>query len=48
MLCGPCKNFRLRSLSRPPKLSVMAILGLIVGLVGGPIALCLGSATMEP
>lgn len=48
MLCGPCKNFRLRALSRPPRISTMSILGLIVGIVGGPIALCLGSATMNP
>ena len=35
MLCGPCKNFRIRALQRPPRLSVMAILATIIGLVGG-------------
>jgi len=48
MLCGPCKNFRLRALNRPPRLAVLAVLAVIVGLVSGPIALCLGSVTMNP
>ncbi len=48
MLCGPCKNFRLRALNRPPRVSVLAVVAVIVGLAAGPIALCLGSATMNP
>lgn len=47
-LCAPCKNFRLRALSRPPQTSILAVLGVVVGLVGGPVAFCLGSVTMTP
>ncbi len=47
-LCAPCKNFRLRALNRPPRMAVLAVVGLILGLVGGPVAFCLGSATMAP
>jgi hypothetical protein len=42
-LCGPCKNFRLRSLSRPPRLAPKAIVALIVSLVGGPVTFCLSA-----
>src|SRR5262249_60459103 len=38
ILCGPCKNFRLRSLSRPPRLAPLAVLALVVSLVGGPVS----------
>ncbi len=48
MLCGPCKNFRLRALNRPPRMSVLAVVGMVAGLVGGPAAFCLGSMTMTP
>jgi hypothetical protein len=41
-LCGPCKNFRIASSSRPPSMSVLAILSLILGLISGPVACCLG------
>jgi hypothetical protein len=40
-LCGPCKNFQVRSLSRPARPSVFGILSLVFGLVGGPVAACL-------
>jgi len=45
-LCGPCKNFRLRSLSRPPRVASMAILALVVSLVGGPVAFCLSAFSL--
>jgi hypothetical protein len=45
-LCGPCKNFRLSRLQRPPRVSglavvslILAIMGLVIG--GGPLSLCL-------
>jgi hypothetical protein len=41
MLCGPCKNFRLRSQTRAARVSGLAIVGLVVGLASGPVAFCL-------
>ncbi len=41
VLCGPCKNFRVRGLSRPAHVSGLAIVSLVVGLVGGPVTFCL-------
>lgn len=40
-LCGPCKNYRLQRLQRPPRLSGLALVALILGLVSGPLAFCL-------
>jgi hypothetical protein len=40
-LCGPCKNYRVHTQNLPPSPSAMAILCLVLGLVGGPFALCL-------
>jgi hypothetical protein len=37
-LCGPCKNLRIRRLSRPAHVSAMAIVSLVVGLIGFPVA----------
>jgi hypothetical protein len=37
-LCGPCKNFRVRGLHRPGRVSPMSIIALIVALIGGPVA----------
>lgn len=37
--CGPCKNFYVRNLSRPPQLSVAAIFSVIVAVVSAPMAL---------
>jgi hypothetical protein len=42
-LCGPCKNFRLARLQRPPRASAMAIVALVLGILGGPLSLCLSS-----
>jgi hypothetical protein len=43
-LCGPCKNFRLRSLQRALQPSAFAIITLIGGVVSGPFAFCLMGA----
>lgn len=40
-LCAPCKNFRLRLLSRPEQVSGKGILSLVLALVGGPVAFVL-------
>jgi hypothetical protein len=39
-LCGPCKNFRLRSVHRPIPISQWAIFAAIAGLVSAPIGFC--------
>jgi hypothetical protein len=41
VLCGPCKNFRVRGKNRPARVSGLAIVSLVVGLVGGPVSFCL-------
>jgi hypothetical protein len=40
VLCGPCKNFRVRTLQRPPRPSTFAIISLVVALVGALIGFC--------
>ncbi|SRR5581483_1464394 len=40
-VCGPCKNFRLRGLSRPARLAPLAVVALVVALASGPVAFCL-------
>jgi hypothetical protein len=40
-LCGPCKNFRVLSLTRPARPSVLSVVCLALGLAGGPVAGCL-------
>jgi len=37
--CGPCKNYQLRTLQRPPRLSGLALSSLILALLTGPWAL---------
>ncbi len=39
-LCGPCKNFELRTSQRPAAPSGLAIVSLVVGLLSNPIAFC--------
>jgi hypothetical protein len=46
MLCGACKNFRLSGLARTTRLSTRAVLALIIGLVSGPVSLCLSLIPM--
>jgi hypothetical protein len=38
-LCGPCKNFRLRSLQRLSRISPLAIISLVLGLATGPLGI---------
>ena len=40
-LCGPCKNFKVRGMQRPNRLSPLATGAAVVGLVAGPISFCL-------
>jgi hypothetical protein len=47
-LCGPCKNFRLRSAQRPLQPSALAILSVVVGVVSGPPGLCLLGGLVTP
>jgi hypothetical protein len=42
-LCGPCKDFRVRVLERPPRVSTLALVAAIVSLLGGPFACLCGS-----
>lgn len=39
--CGPCKNLRVRSISRPVGMSAMAWISVILGLMVGPAGFCL-------
>lgn len=39
-LCGPCKNYRVRSLLRPRTPSVLAILSAVAGLLSCPLVFC--------
>ena len=40
-LCGPCKNYRVRSLQQPAQMSTLALVSLLLALVTGPLAICL-------
>jgi hypothetical protein len=40
-LCGPCKNFRIRRLNRPSKLSVLALVAVILAPLPGFFGCCL-------
>lgn len=37
-LCGPCKNYRVRRLLRPPQLSGMALSSALLALIAGPVS----------
>lgn len=39
-LCGPCKNFRIRRLHTPPRVSGMAVSALLIAMLSGPLAWC--------
>jgi hypothetical protein len=45
ILCGPCKNFRMRLEQRPPELSGKALFAMFLGLVSTPLAFVLFSLT---
>jgi hypothetical protein len=36
-LCGPCKNFRIRGISRPARVAPLAVLAFILAAVSGPV-----------
>jgi hypothetical protein len=40
-LCGPCKNFRLHVLQRPPDVSNLALASMLVALLCSPVVFCL-------
>jgi hypothetical protein len=44
-VCGPCKNFRVRGLNRPSRVTALSVITLVVGLVSGPVSFCLGQFT---
>jgi hypothetical protein len=37
-LCGPCKNFRVRGLSRPARVPALSVVSLVLSLVSAPAA----------
>jgi hypothetical protein len=37
-LCGPCKNFRIRGISRPARMAHQAVLAFVLAAVSGPVA----------
>jgi hypothetical protein len=46
-VCGPCKNFRIRSSQRPSQFSVMALFSLLLGLFTAPAGLfCVSLSAM--
>ena len=45
LLCGPCKNFRMRLEQRPPELSGKALFAMFLGLISTPLAFVLFSLT---
>src|SRR5207245_11803069 len=38
-VCGPCKNFRIRTMQRPGQFSVSALFSLLLGIFTGPFGL---------
>lgn len=44
-LCGPCKNFKIARLQRPPRLSVLALSALLAAVLTSPVGLCLTMMT---
>jgi hypothetical protein len=41
-LCAPCKDFRARSARQPPRISALAIVSCLIGvIVAGPVSFCL-------
>jgi hypothetical protein len=39
-LCGPCKNYRVRRMMRPPQLSGFALTSVLLALMTGPLIFC--------
>jgi hypothetical protein len=40
-LCAPCKNFRVRNLQQPPRLSGKALASVLIGMLTWPLGICL-------
>ncbi len=40
-VCGPCKNFRVRKIHGPQRVSLYAVIGVILAPLAGPLAFCL-------
>jgi EamA domain-containing membrane protein RarD len=45
-LCGPCKNFRVRTEQRSSRLSILSLLSLLIGLLTGGL-FCIAPAGVE-
>jgi hypothetical protein len=41
MVCGPCKNYRIRRLLRPAQLSGYALASVLLAVITGPMVFCL-------
>src|SRR5262245_33896469 len=41
VLCGPCKNFKVRGMQRPTRLTPLAILAAVLGVAAGMMSFCL-------
>ena len=44
VLCGPCKNFKVRGLQRPTRLTPLSIVAAVLGVAAGLISFCLSMA----
>jgi hypothetical protein len=47
VLCGPCKNFRIRQMHRPAELSLLALFSPIVAVAGGFVALFMSAIAVH-
>ena len=41
MLCGPCKNFKMRGMQRPSSVTTLSTVSVVGAVVAGPISFCL-------
>jgi hypothetical protein len=46
-LCGPCKNYRVRRLQRPPRVPGLAIGALVAGIGSAPLIFCITVAPLQ-
>ena len=47
VLCGPCKNFRIRQMHQPAELSLLALFSPIVAVAGGFVALFISAIAVQ-
>jgi len=47
VLCGPCKNFRIRQMHRPAELSLLALFSPILAVAGGFVALFISAIAVQ-